>query len=334
MLKARAEAVRSPILAIPTLKELREMDPNNTEATLRLANIYISVGEPDTAVKLLEEQLASRAGTSEERAIKIARAIALYKNGYQSDARMEFDSLLRSVPDDPSPLFAQIGLLIEERLWTQLKQKVTEWNTNHPKDSLTLVTIAGNLAARNDNQAKKTAEDIYRIALKNNPDSIEVLINLAILLQTTGRSDESVPLYRRVLQLQPDHRIVMNNLAWLLCEDKGRYNEALELAQRGLKLFPNYIDLIDTRGVIYYKMGQFDKAVEDFTSCIKLYPPGSPTAVASRFRLAKSLARLGQNVKALEHLSQVRDLQSQIGGLSTVEQAELRSLLKKLEEGR
>ena len=85
-----------------TKDKLIKMDPNNTEATLRLANIYIAVGEPDTAVKLLEEQLASRAGTSEERAIKIARAIALYNNGYQSDARMEFDSLLRSVPDDPS----------------------------------------------------------------------------------------------------------------------------------------------------------------------------------------------------------------------------------------
>jgi tetratricopeptide (TPR) repeat protein len=333
MLKARAEAVRSPALAISTLKMLREVDPNNTDTTLHLANIYIAIGEPDKAVKLLEEQLAARVGTTEVRTIKIARAIALYKNGQQSDAQIEFDALLQSRPDDPAPLFAQVRLLKDERLWNQLNQKVAEWYRDHPEGGRVLVTIAANLAATNDNQAKKTAEDIYRMALKKNPDSIEILTNLAILLQTTGRSNESMPLYQRVLQLQPDNHIVINNLAWLLCEDEERYSEALELAQRGLKLFPNYIDLIDTRGVIYLKMGQFDKAVEDFSSCVKLYPPGVPAAVASRLRLAKSLANLGQNIKALDHLNQVRDLQNQIGGLSAEEQAELRSLLKRLQEG-
>ncbi|MBN1806099.1 MAG: tetratricopeptide repeat protein [Sedimentisphaerales bacterium] len=333
MLKARAEEARSPILAISTLKTLREVDPNNTDTTLYLANIHIKIGEPDKAIKLLEAQLVSRAGTSEIRTIRIARAIALYKNGQQSEAQIEFDSLLQSEPDDPAPLFAQVRLLRDERLWTQLNQKVMEWSRNHPEDSRTPIIIATNLVVTNDNQAKKTAEDIYRMVLKNKPDSIEVLTNLAVLLQTSGRPNESVPLYQQVLQLQPDNHIVINNLAWLMCEDKGRYKEALELAQRGLKLFPNYIDLIDTRGVIYYKMGQFDKAAEDFSLCVELYPPGAPAAVASRFRLAKTLAKLGQNVKALEHLNQVRDLQNQIGGLSNAEMAEVQSLFRKLQEG-
>ncbi|GAJ19491.1 unnamed protein product, partial [marine sediment metagenome] len=66
LLKARAEAVRSPILAIPTLKVLREVNPNNTDATLYLANVYIEVGEPEKAVNLLKSQLVSRIGTAEE----------------------------------------------------------------------------------------------------------------------------------------------------------------------------------------------------------------------------------------------------------------------------
>jgi tetratricopeptide (TPR) repeat protein len=334
MLKARAEAVRSPALAISTLKLLLEMDPNNAETALHLADTYIKADEPDKAVKLLDKQIAVHSGILEIRAIKIAHAVALYKNGQQSDARKEFDALLQSRPGDPEPLFAQVRLLKDERLWNQLNQKVIEWSRNFPEDTLTLVTIAVNLVATNDKLAQKTAEDIYRLVLKNKPNSIDALINLAVLLQTTGRSDESVPLYQRVLKIQPDNRIVINNLAWLLCEDKGRYDEALELAQRGLKLFPNYIDLIDTRGVIYYKMGRFDKAVEDFNSCIRLYPPGTPTAVASRFRLAKALIKLGQNIKALEHLNQVRSLQDRIGGLSANEMAEVRSLFKKLQEGR
>jgi hypothetical protein len=73
--------------------------------------------------------------------------------------------------------------------------------------------------------------------------------------------------------------------------------------------------------------------VEDFTKCIQLYPPGTPTVVSSHFHLAKAFTKLGQNVKAVEHLNQVFDMQSQIGGLSTTELAEAQTLLKQLQEG-
>jgi len=304
LLKARAEADRSPVLAIPTLKALREVDPNNTEAAFLLAKVYIAVGEPEKAVNLLEAQLVSCVGTLEERRIKIALAVALHKSGNKADAQKKFDSILQS-----------------------------------EKDSLILINIARSLMAINDSRAKKTAEDIFRMVLKNESDSIEAMTNLAILLQTSGRSDESIPLYQRVLEIQPDNLIVINNLAWLMCEDKGMFREALQLAQKGLKIYPKYVDLIDTRGVIYYQMGEFDKAVEDFTTCIRLYPTGTPAAIGSHFHLAKTFAKLGQNVKALEHLNQALEMNQafdpkrQIGGLSTSELDEAQLLLKQLQEG-
>jgi tetratricopeptide (TPR) repeat protein len=297
LLKAQAEATRSPILAIPTLKALRELDPNNTDAALLLAEIHIEVGEPEKAVNLLEALLVSRIGTPEERRIKIDLAVALYKNRNNADAQRKFNSLLKS-----------------------------------EKDSHTLVSIARSLKEINDRQAIKTAEDILRIVLKNESDSVGALTSLAILLQTSGRSDEAVPFYQTVLELQPNNRMVINNLAWLLCEDKGMFKEALQLAQKGLEMYPNYIDLIDTRGAIYYQMGEFDKAMEDFTKCIRLYPTGTPTVVGSHFRLAKTFAKLGQNAKAIEHLNQARKLQSQIGGLTTSELDEAQTLLTKLQE--
>jgi tetratricopeptide (TPR) repeat protein len=128
-------------------------------------------------------------------------------------------------------------------------------------------------------------------------------------------------------------------LAWLICEDKGKPQEALELAQKGLKISPNYADLIDTRGVIYYQMGEFDKAVEDFTKCIRLYlenTKGKPAAIASRFRLAKTFAKLGQDVKALEHLNQALDMNQALDPENKIRGSDLddaQTLLKQLQEG-
>jgi tetratricopeptide (TPR) repeat protein len=347
LLKARAEAVRSPILAIPTLKALLEVDPNNThdtlllakiytDATLLLANIYVAVGEPEKAVNLLQAQLISHAGTPDERKINVVLAMALHKNGNKADAQKIFDSLLQSEPGDPIPLLAQVKLLEDDQLWNELGQKASNWCQKHPEDSRTPVIIARSLVTTNDSQAKNVAENILRLILKNNSDSIEAMTSLAILLQTSGRSEESVPLYQRMLELQPDNLIVINNLAWIICEDKGKPQEALELAQRGLNISPDYIDLIDTRGVIYYQLGEFDKAVEDFNKCIELYPSGTPAAIGSHFHLAKAYAKLGQKDKAVEHLNQALEMnqalepERRIGG-SDLDDAQ--TLLKQLQEG-
>ena len=344
LLKARAEAERLPVLAIPTLKMLCELDPNDAQTAMLLADTYIKTSEPQKAVNLLKVQLLSHTGSLEERKINIALAVALHKNGDKADAQKAFDSLIQSEPNDPNPLLAQIRLLRDDQLWNPLSRMVADWYQKHPEDNRTPVIIAGELLAIENSQGKKipedtlrqvrkTAEDILHMVLKNDPDSTEAMADLAILLLTIGRSNESVPLYQRVLQLEPDNLIVINNLAWILCEEQGKFQEALKLAQRGLQIAPNYIDLIDTRGVVYYRLGEFNKAAEDFIMCIKLYPDDTPAAVASCFHLARAFAELGQRGKAVEYLNRALDLNSRIGGLLDTNLAEAQHLMKQLKEG-
>jgi len=333
LLKARAEAARSPILAIPTLKELREQDPNDADIALYLANTYAEVGEPEKAVNLLKEQLTLCKGASQQRKVRIALAVALYQNGEKVDAQKEFDSLLQSAPDDPAPLLAEARLLANDNLWSQLSEKVTQWSNNHPQDNYTLLTIAGALATSEEDHAKRISEKLLCRILDRDPNNLEAMNTLAMLLQTIGRGAESAKLYQHILRLKPNSVIAINNLAWIMCEEQGKYQQALELAQRGLKIAPWYIDLIDTRGIVYYRLGQFDKAIQDFTTCIELYPSAAPLGVASRFHLARACARLGQTNKAIEHLSQALDLDSRIGGLSTADLAEARSLSEQLRAG-
>jgi len=332
MLKARAEAARSPILAIPTLRVMYELDPNDAGAAMLLANTYIQAGEPEKAESLLRKQLTT-CDVSARRRCKIALAVAMYKNGSEAEAQKEFDSLQESEPNDPGPLLAQVGLLKDDRLWSLLNQKVIDWYQKHPEDNRTLIAVAKDLRAIEDNQAKKTAEGILRMVLENEPNSTEAMSVLAIMLEMAGRSAETVELYQQLLKLEPNNLVAINNLAWIMSEKQGKYQEALELAQRGLKVAPQYMDLIDTRGMVYYRLGEFNKAVQDFTSCIKLYPSSAPAGVASRFHLARAYTKLGQKNKAIEYLKQALDLESRIGGLSTTELAEAQHLLGQLQEG-
>jgi tetratricopeptide (TPR) repeat protein len=334
LLKASAEAVRSPVLAVSTLRALHESDPTDVDATLLLANTYIKAGEPKKAIELLRKQAAESDGPAQIRC-KIALAVALYKNGNKARGQKDLDGLQEADPNNPAPLLACVQLLGDDQKWSALSRKVTDWYQNHPKDSRTVTAVAKDLSAVQDDQAKKTAEYLLQMVLKDDPNCLEAMNVLAVLLlQSPGRSGEAAELYRRILKLQPDNVIAVNNLAWILSEEQNKHLEALELAQKGLQVAPDYVDLIDTRGVVYYRLGEYEKAIQDFTKCLSLYLRATPASVATRFHLARALAKYGQKDKAIEQLNQALNLEQRIGGLSTADRADAQRLLKELQEGR
>jgi tetratricopeptide (TPR) repeat protein len=332
LLKARAEAAKAPVLAIPTLKLLHELDPNDLGTVILLANTYIDVDEPVKAVNLLREQLAV-CDASEQRKCNNALAVALYKNGNKAEAQKEFDALLKSEPNDPAPLLAQVKLLKDDKDWGQLNDKVVNWYGNHHDDCSTPVNVVRDIMLLEESGARKTAEGILRMVLEDHPDSTETMRALAILLQISGRSSESAQLYERILKLEPDDVITINNLAWIIGEVQGKPEQALDLALKGLKIAPNYYDLIDTCGVLYYRLGQFDKAINNFNECIELYPGITQSSIGTRFYLARALAQIGQKDKATQYLKEALELNSKNGGLSMADLAEAESLFKKLQEG-
>ncbi|MHC4640636.1 MAG: tetratricopeptide repeat protein, partial [Planctomycetota bacterium] len=104
LLKARVEQQRSPLLAIPTLRLLHEMDPNDVDIVVFLANTYVEAKESEKAVILLKTKINSYSSLTDKRKVNIALARALYKSGSKADAQKVLGSLIQSVPDDPGPL--------------------------------------------------------------------------------------------------------------------------------------------------------------------------------------------------------------------------------------
>jgi tetratricopeptide (TPR) repeat protein len=224
-------------------------------------------------------------------------AVALYEEGRKNEAQQALDAVMASTGVQP------------------------------------IVNLAAELTAAKNDPAKKRGEDVLRMILEHDADCTKALLVLAVHLQSTGRSAEAAKLYNRTLEIDPDNVVVMNNLAWIMCVDQGRYRQALALAQKGLEIAPEYVDLIDTRGVAYYHLGEWDKSVDDFTTCIRLSPQTAASGAASRFHLAKALDKLGKTGKAIDHLNQALALHSQTGGLSETEIDDARRMLERLRKG-
>jgi tetratricopeptide (TPR) repeat protein len=335
LLKARAEKGRSPAQAAQTLKGLLDQDPKNVEVLVELADAYARSGRTRQAVDLLSQRLSNFEGPA-RRLCEIAYAEAQYANGQRDEALALFDKLTQADPNDATPTMSLAQQLRRERRWTEMYQLVHRWLATHPNDADVATTIARVLATTGDKQALAMGEDILRMTLEErNPRSLSCLSLLAMMMQDTDRNVEAAKLYRKVLEIDPKSVIAMNNLAWILCEgdpvprgtaqggaaedvpepepasgrgSAGQYKEALELAEKGLKIVPDYVDLLDTRGYAYYRLGDFDKAMSDFAECMKQYPTNSPLSATPRFHLAMTCAAMKRRAEAVEYLRMALDM--------------------------
>lgn len=72
------------------------------------------------------------------------------------------------------------------------------------------------------------AESVLRAGLEKNPDDAMRLLNLAYVLQSTGRADEATAVYERVLQLDRDPIVAVGS------DSKVRPARAKLLAKKGM----------------------------------------------------------------------------------------------------
>jgi tetratricopeptide (TPR) repeat protein len=332
LLKAKAEAKISPELAMLTTRALWEIEPNNADIAVALAEAYISTKKYDEAIKLLSEETFS-SDLSQQRKIKAALAEALYKNNKKAEAEKMFDELHKAEPDDPRPLLKLIRLLEEDRLWERLLELVNTLCNDYTGSAQFVTSIADELASAANSEAGRIAEEFLNCVLQKEPNSTTIMIRLASLLQTLDRPQEAVAIYKRILEQQPDNIVAINNLAWILCEKQNNYSESLKLAKSGLEISPDYTDLIDTHGMALYRLGRLDLAAKDFEKCVSLYPAWQRGIVASYFHLGRCLAKLGEKNKAIQHLNKAIELNKDIGGMTDEDIAEANRLLESLSSG-
>jgi tetratricopeptide (TPR) repeat protein len=111
-------------------------------------------------------------------------------------------------------------------------------------------------------------EKWLRESTAKHPATVGLKLQLADLMDATGRGSEIEPLYREVLQREPRNHVALNNLAWQLSRRPERVQEALTLIQRAVDVYGPRAELLDTRGVVYLALGQIDKALADLERAV------------------------------------------------------------------
>lgn len=145
-------------------------------------------------------------------------------------------------------------------------------------------------------------------------------------LQTAGQNDRARQAYLEALKHNPDHWIVLNNLAYLLSDAMGEHSLARPYAERAAALVDSPATL-DTLGWIYVGLSEYAPAVAELSRAIRL-DPGDPLTY---YHLGEAYRRNRQLRQAGDVLEDGLDLARNAGRSELIERFE--ASLTKVREG-
>ena len=134
--------------------------------------------------------------------------------------------------------------------------------------------------------------------------------------------------YRRVLELEPNHRQALNDLGWILGEEMGNAEEGLALVERALAKYPEDATLLDTRGVLLERLGRTAEARLDLERSVELSVEGTAMRAHALFHLGRVLVKLGDAERGRRLLIEAREMDGKRRVLADADREEIGALLR------
>lgn len=89
-----------------------------------------------------------------------------------------------------------------------------------------------------------------------------------MMYQMGGRYENACKAYEEALKYDPDHALVLNNLAFILSDELKRHETAIPYAERAVELHP-MPEVIDTLGWIHVRLGDCRQGIADLSRALK-----------------------------------------------------------------
>ena len=151
----------------------------------------------------------------------------------------------------------------------------------------------------NDKSATTAAIDLLK-TLTDRPDlGPQPLLLLASLESDAGDLVSAEDLYRRALKIDANLPDALNNLAYIVLQQKGDLNEAKDFVTRAIALAPTIAAYHDTLARINEKLDNRDQAQAEFVEALRL----DPASLDAHIGLCRSLNATGKRDRAERNCS-------------------------------
>lgn len=316
---------------------LRELAPRTTaafELTVRLANRkgLQSQAREELLRALAPLATAKELNEAQTRALLLLAGLLIDLKDLDSAEKVYRDLVAR----DPNRAYGLASFLGMHR---SVDKCFVYLNEIYQPDRVqeVLGTALDVVREKRDEVGAKFDADIERWlenGLRENPDSISLLLLQADLRDIQKRYDDAAAIYRKLLERSDltglRRAVVLNNLSFLAAlssSGAGSDVDPLKLVNEAAEILGPNSDILDTRAVVNNARGQFKEAIADLKDSVT----DNPTA-SKYFHLAEAYLRSGQNRDALDAWSQAETLGLSREKINRMEHAKYDELKQKIDQ--
>lgn len=144
---------------------------------------------------------------------------------------------------------------------------------------------------------------LYLQSIKDNPREVRFYILAGELYEGKQNWDQAKTMYQQALSISPDNPLASNNLAYVMLEQGGNIDVAMNMAQNARRGMPNSPNAADTLGWAYYQKGIYQSAISQFQEALRLNEKaGAPEDATVHYHLGLAYQKANQISLARQHL--------------------------------
>jgi Flp pilus assembly protein TadD len=270
--KAHADYLKR---ADETIARLQQANADDLNAVYLRIRWLQAAGESARIMPLVSSVLAERFPTMPEAArrahLLVGIADTLKSVGLMSDAEKLYRQAAQIAPEARRPLMLYLSgkgdLRATSESLDMAYQMIAEGRILDGAVALGQVL----LLARTDADQWNRGERVVVSTLEQNPDNINLLLTFSSMLCFQGRTQEAIPVLRKVLTQTPNSFQAKNNLAFALALE-GDTVEAHTTISQAIGLAGLRPGLLDTRAIVRLAEGNASEAVKDLLEITRWEP--------------------------------------------------------------
>ena len=333
---------------IALLEEVSVKESTPDQYWIVLGNAYVNSLQMDKASRLAQQWMSSEPNNRQA----YLRAIATYELLKDSNAALDVakSGLLKFVGDDQFAILVAYFSLVNgdnvlaERTYARLSDEVK--NSVQGQGILGQILLAKGQAQqalpklqalyqRSKSQINSTLVARALKELKQYSEAVKFLqahqqavgysvaseVQIAEIYIVSGQMDMASKQYRSILQKEPDNSRVLNNLAYILIQQKN-YADAVNFAKHAVEVEPSYIPFQDTYATALLNSGQTKAAAEIFETIYK----ANSADIGIGLRYAEALVLSNEPQRAEKVISSLENSR----GLSAADKSLIEQLKTKI----
>ncbi|HTH51145.1 MAG TPA: tetratricopeptide repeat protein [Pyrinomonadaceae bacterium] len=311
------------------LDNVVKMSPRSSAAVVNLAKVSVAEGDNARAAELYDKALAMDAQNFDAMSGVVASCIKMHDLAKGHQRVNDLINANAGRADTLAALHYLSSMIFDAEKNDAASEKDLQTAIDLDAAYLPAYTAYAGLLAKQDRVDEAAAQYNKAIAIK---PSAEVYTLLGVLEDGRGNAGAAEAAYRHALEITPEIPIAANNLAWLIAENGGNLDEALQLATLATAKNPQNAVFFDTLGWVYLKKGLNSPAVEQLRKAVTLDETaakrnGIAPSAGYRVRLGMALAKYGDKESARR---EVQIGLKNVSLLTTREQADARNVLASL----